>query len=211
MEVEMRRTYLAVCLTTLGALGLAGAAPVLAQGTPDGMTPAEEAVCDIDRGTNRFGLCNAYCEAMDCDSAFPNASAAACEATLGNYTKKSGLVPPCVDACPCLDRNDGFTAAATDSTSAFVFPCLDILATDDNFDPLVIVCAPGDPGFDCTNDGVGNFVAVGQNLQGVNFCGGNLDGQEPAFFGISTLQRLTCTALIETGPFGFGACLPIGP
>ena len=70
---------------------------------------------------------------------------------------------------------------------------LEFLNPADNFDPLVLVCAPGDPGFDCMNDGVGNFVAVGQTLQGVNFCGGNLDGQEPAFFGISTLQRLTCT------------------
>ena len=117
---------LLILMAALATLGLVGATAATAQGTPDGLTPATEAVCNIDSGTNRFGLCNAYCEAMDCDDAFPNASVEACEATLNNYTKKSGLVPPCVDACPCLGRNDGFTAAATDPLADFIFPCLDI-------------------------------------------------------------------------------------
>ena len=87
--------------------GLLGA-PTAAAGTPDGFTPAVEAVCDIDKGTNRFGLCNAYCEAMDCDSG-SNASAKACSKTLANYIKKSGgLEPPCEqqNQCPCVGRVD---------------------------------------------------------------------------------------------------------
>ena len=41
------------------------AVPVMAL-TPDGKTPAEETVCEGLSGA-AFGLCNAYCEAMDCD------------------------------------------------------------------------------------------------------------------------------------------------
>ena len=74
----------------------------------------------------------------------------------------------------------------------------------------MVVCAPG---FECDNEdgGVGNLVIVGQTLQSVNFCGGNLDGQLPEFFVISTQQRLACTDLIENGPFGFSGCAPIPP
>ena len=42
------------------------AAVALATGTPDGQTPARETVCDGLTGP-AFGLCNAYCEAQDCD------------------------------------------------------------------------------------------------------------------------------------------------
>jgi len=38
--------------------------------TPDETTPAEETVCDLYEGA-AFGLCNAYCEAMDCDGLDP--------------------------------------------------------------------------------------------------------------------------------------------
>ena len=39
--------------------------------------PTEESVCDGLSGA-AFGLCNAYCEAMDCDSEAPNANETAC-------------------------------------------------------------------------------------------------------------------------------------
>jgi hypothetical protein len=48
-------------------------------GTPDGLTPAVEDICTkwgFSGTTN--GLCNAYCEAMDCDDANPQASEEAC-------------------------------------------------------------------------------------------------------------------------------------
>lgn len=79
---------------------------VLAMGTPDGETPAEETVCDELSGPS-FGLCNAYCEAMDCDSDFPAASQNACDKVAANYAKHSdGEELPCVvveEECPCLD------------------------------------------------------------------------------------------------------------
>ena len=68
------------------------ATPVNAK-TPDGKTPSEETVCD-DVDKNLFGLCNSYCEAMDCDS--PEAHSEGCDSVLENYKKKSGgAAPPC--------------------------------------------------------------------------------------------------------------------
>lgn len=45
--------------------------------TPDGRTPAEETVCDGEVGA-AYGLCNAYCEAMDCDDPNHRASDQGC-------------------------------------------------------------------------------------------------------------------------------------
>ncbi len=66
--------------------------------TPDEMTPAEETVCDGLEGA-AFGLCNAYCEAMDCDSDEGyNQHPIACDKVFANYEKKTGgEVPPCVE------------------------------------------------------------------------------------------------------------------
>ena len=66
--------------------------------TPDGLTPAVETVCD-DAGLTgaAWGLCNAYCEAMDCDSPNTRASERACECVLENFRKASGGInPPCI-------------------------------------------------------------------------------------------------------------------
>lgn len=51
-----------------------------------------------------WGLCHAYCEAMDCDGAEPHASAKACEKVLRNFQKKAGAdAPPCAVADLDLD------------------------------------------------------------------------------------------------------------
>ena len=76
---------------------------VMAMGTPDEETPAEETVCDGLVGP-LFGLCNAYCEAMDCDSDFPAASQHACDKVAANFAKQTeGMTPPCEEevVCPC--------------------------------------------------------------------------------------------------------------
>lgn len=68
--------------------------------TPDGATPADETVCDSLTGSE-YGLCVAYCEAMDCDSDAPQASATACERVLDQFARASGGdAPPCADPCP---------------------------------------------------------------------------------------------------------------
>lgn len=85
-------TRLGAAVAVLFALG---AAPALGQ-TADGLTPAEEEVCEGLSGA-RWGLCNAYCEAMDCDFETPTASEQACERVLLQFLARSAGVPP-----PCL-------------------------------------------------------------------------------------------------------------
>lgn len=52
--------------------------------------------CDSLQGA-AYGLCIAYCEAMDCDSDYPRASETACERVMGNYQRALGddSFPPC--------------------------------------------------------------------------------------------------------------------
>ena len=102
----MRRA-LGACLTI--ELALAFATPSHAQ-TADGATPAEEDICTKWGMTGKVnGLCNAYCKAMDCDSAEPQASEQAYARVLGKIEDTLGdpPVPACEGdacepvACPC--------------------------------------------------------------------------------------------------------------
>lgn len=71
-----------------------GSSVVVAQ-TPDELTPFEEIICEDLSGAS-FGLCNAYCEAMDCDSATPQASSTACAKVKSRYKTITGF-----DRLPC--------------------------------------------------------------------------------------------------------------
>lgn len=62
--------------------------------TSDDETPAEESICDGLTGA-AWGLCNAYCEAMDCDSSSPEANDQACTRVLENFERITGALPPC--------------------------------------------------------------------------------------------------------------------
>jgi hypothetical protein len=78
--------------------------------TPDGQTPSEETVCDNETGA-AYGLCNAYCEAMDCSSANPSASANACSRVRGKFTQITGRDLPCEAPpldCPCAEMEGAF-------------------------------------------------------------------------------------------------------
>jgi hypothetical protein len=87
-------------------LGLAGAPATRAE-TPDGETPAEESVCDSLAGDPAWSLCNAYCEAMDCDSDDPRASDRACQHVLERFiAHDSGPIPCGLPPCPCYDEAD---------------------------------------------------------------------------------------------------------
>ena len=69
--------------------------------TPDGETPAAEDICTLWGFTGTInGLCNAYCEAMDCDDAEPKASEQACTRVLGKIETALGETPfpTCEDA-----------------------------------------------------------------------------------------------------------------
>lgn len=66
--------------------------------TPDEMTPAEESVCDGLAGA-AYGLCNAYCEAMDCGGGDTLASDEACDRVLDSYEHNTDVPMPCLADC----------------------------------------------------------------------------------------------------------------
>ncbi len=68
------------------ALAFAPGSVAVAQGTPDGLTPAVEEVCTGMKGA-AFGLCVAFCEANDCDL-YPDSQA--CDVLRENYSKITG-------------------------------------------------------------------------------------------------------------------------
>jgi hypothetical protein len=93
--------------------------------TPDWMTPSEETICDSETGA-AYGLCNAYCEAMDCELAndsdpltVPSASATACSKVQSKFTNVTGRSLPCETCpppppgttCPCVDALPDFALA----------------------------------------------------------------------------------------------------
>ena len=57
-------------------------------------TPYDENICDGLSGAS-WGLCNAYCEVMDCDSESPMASPEACSRVLANFARNSDGPIPC--------------------------------------------------------------------------------------------------------------------
>ncbi|MGD2063691.1 MAG: hypothetical protein PVF51_08940 [Nitrospirota bacterium] len=67
-----------------------------------------EDVCASETGA-AYGLCTAYCEAMDCDGVEPNANETACGKVYDNFVDRTGYAPPCAVPpviCPC----DGIAA-----------------------------------------------------------------------------------------------------
>jgi hypothetical protein len=84
--------------------------------TPDGVTPSRETVCDSQSGA-AYGLCNAYCEAMDCDSPAPQASPTACSRVRNNYTRITGqALFPCEVTCPCTQSLPLFGSIVSGAT-----------------------------------------------------------------------------------------------
>lgn len=96
--------YLAAALLVLSVPAMAS--------TPDGQTPSRETICDSQHGA-AFGLCNAYCEAMDCESPAPQASPRACQRVLDNFLRHTGQMPPCAATCPCTEQLPLFAAFAS--------------------------------------------------------------------------------------------------
>jgi hypothetical protein len=88
----MHRSMLAFLL----ALGLTVTVTPVRAGTPDGQTPAQESICSPLSGA-AFGVCNAYCEAQDCDVH----NRLSCRALRRGFQKLTGSpVFPC-DMLPC--------------------------------------------------------------------------------------------------------------
>lgn len=124
-----------VFLTAL--LGLFSA-PLMA----DGLPPSEETVCDALNADGvtpgLFGLCNAYCEAKDCDEYPEGEEPRSCNRLLANYERRAGdsdPVMPCLadpgPTCPCW--TPGEFADGGDVLSADTSFCI-----DDGPDPIFV-------------------------------------------------------------------------
>jgi hypothetical protein len=102
-------TLLFAAITAVSCFGFAVGAQSASAKTPDGATPAEEDVCTQAGLSGRaWGLCNAYCEAMDCDSDDPRASDRACERVLESWERQAaGQTIPCEPIeCPCWSSSE---------------------------------------------------------------------------------------------------------
>lgn len=99
--MNLLKNFSSIIASAVFVLGVNFVGPVIAE-TADGETPAVEDVCAGQIGA-AFGLCNAYCEAMDCDSADPLASPEACGRVQDKYQTLTGANLPCENACPCAD------------------------------------------------------------------------------------------------------------
>lgn len=117
-----RRSFPFILLLSLAAATVPAAAK-----TPDGQPPSVETVCDNETGA-AFGLCNAYCEAMDCDSPNHHSSDQACASVKKNFEKKTGRPMPCLVTCPCFDllqlfaqlEDGSATASQCETASEFI-------------------------------------------------------------------------------------------
>ena len=123
----------------LSLFAMVALAPVSHAKTPDGVTPADEQVCDGLPGA-LGGLCVAYCEAMDCHLDDPHVSTQACGRVADNYAKQSARydaspLPPCVDA-------------DADGVDDLIDNCPDVFnpdQLDDDWDGMGDACDEGPP------------------------------------------------------------------
>jgi hypothetical protein len=95
-------------LSIIAALGVAAGSTDSLRGlkkTPDGETPSVETICDGYQG-KAFGICNAYCEAQDCDIQPQKHS---CHVLHDKFFEIAGEEPPC-PVCPCLATEEYYTA-----------------------------------------------------------------------------------------------------
>jgi len=89
------KANLGVALASLVALLVTLQPGAVSAKTPDGIPPSQETVCSGLTGA-AFGLCNAYCEAQDCD-VHPRPS---CERLRRNFARITGsAVFPCDAVC----------------------------------------------------------------------------------------------------------------
>ncbi len=153
-KLPIRSVVLASLVAAVGLIA-AGAATK----TPDAKTPAEETECDSLRGAS-FGLCTAYCEAMDCDSDAPKAKPAACLRVLKKFRKVSeDASPPCFDGDGdgVLDGEDNCPFVANDQTNSDALPAGD-------------ACQCGDVNNDGVVDGT-DVIRAQENLVGATLSG----------------------------------------
>jgi hypothetical protein len=144
-------------LCVLALALLVAVAPAAAK-TPDGMPPSEETICDGQVGA-AYGLCNAYCEAMDCGHPNQQASNTACARVRDNFIKHAGVPPPCDVTCPCPESLPLFAAFVNGTEpieECFITPVtISVVSEEEEFSIVV----NAEEGF-CSDNGLPPFVPL---------------------------------------------------
>ena len=83
--------------------------------------PVEEGACDGLSGAS-WGLCNVYCEVMDCDSESAKASPQACSRALENFAKHSDEPIPCAPVECQFDVSGTYCPCNTDWVTCLSLP-----------------------------------------------------------------------------------------
>ncbi len=163
-------------LTLAFALLLLCTGAALAE-TPDWMTPSQETVCDGETGA-AYGLCNAYCEAMDCELANdsdpltePHASATACTKVRDKFTNITGNDLPCEapptcptpppgTICPCAGISGWGSLLADPTTECFDLGLAVIKGADPSIPPGIIAAS-------CSDNPPTGGICAGITVEGV--------------------------------------------
>ena len=170
-------------ICTLSLVLLVAFAGAASAKTPDGKPPSVETVCDNETGA-AFGLCNAYCEAMDCDSPNHRASDRGCEQVKENFERKTGRPLPCEVTCPCPELLTLFADIV--SGAAGVRLCI----IDETLLSVI------------TNSGAFALVSAGPPP----FCSVNAG---PPFVEITDTEELVCRVLLRKASEAQGVpCVP---
>jgi len=190
-RTKCRHSYRLLRLALIPAIAvfLFGGSSGLAQ-TPDNHAPAKATVCDGQVGA-AFGLCNAYCEAMDCDTDSPRASEKACDVVYQKFAKLTGTPPPC--ACPCLVFPE--FADVISGTNTSISACT-ILNLGQEGIIGAFVNNPSQNFFsaDCTQTPGG--CQVGGLFTSTASCGFAVPGSSGGFTDISVNQAQECSNLL---------------
>ncbi len=204
----MLKKLIPILLVTAAAFFVA---PAIAQ-TPDGETPANEGVCDElqqDSTPGLYGLCVAYCEALDCEFSGGQVQCAgpANVNILANYNKKmqpGDPVMPCFkNDCPCWDTPELPTVNFNDT-------CRNDLDLDDlvstSCDALNGGCSQ-DGSFGQCQDGFANVLSGFGGSYACHF--GTADCAEVRLHFLTRAEAEACDAQVESqGAAGTWSCFP---
>jgi len=148
--------------------------PNASLGITDGVPPSREIVCNGLQGA-AYGLCNAYCQAMDCDSSAPQASPSACDKVAGLFARITGEALPC--DCPCTLQMPDWAAGLNGQFGLNRCTAITVTGT---FDYVVLI----------TNDG---RVLGAISYTGYGVCG--FDNSTGGALIITELQAKACISL----------------